>query len=135
MMPAMASWDFGQFQQPVLVDVGFPRPDVAVAGFGPDDAGGVGVPLVVDAPALEQAQLNLPLGVGQGRTQGVLVGLPPLAEGFVLGKGRVDANQVNALVVEAAEEGQVVADIDATVDGVEIGFGSLQVSHVEHTAY
>ena len=120
---------FGQFQQPIFVDVRFPRPDVPVAGLGPNDAGGVGFALGIDAPTAEQAQLDLPLGVGERGAQRIFVGSPPLAKRFVLGKGRVNANQVDALVVEAAEEGQVVADIDAAVDGVETASHVLVVNH------
>ena len=109
-----------QFQHPILVDVGFPGPDVEVAAagcavFGPDQAGGGGGGGVGNGPVLEQAGFIVPFLAGQGGAQAVG------GKGFVFGKGRVDADQVDALAVQRAQEVEVVGDIDAAIDGVKVG--------------
>ena len=59
----------------------------------------------------------------RGGLEGVSGPGVPAAKGFVLGEGRVDADQVYGFGVEAAEKGEVVGDVDAAVDGVEgVGF-------------
>ena len=115
----------GVFQgvQPFLVDVVFPAPDVPEAAAhvvvrGPFQAPVGGLFRGGDAPARQQAHFVLSFRLGKGRGQ--VVG----DKGILLVEGRVDAGQVDALVVEGAQEVQVVGQIDAAIDGVEaVGLG------------
>ena len=103
--------------QPFLVNVALPRPDVPVAALQvavrPHDAGRLSIPRVGDAPAGQQPALNLPLLGAQLRPDTVA------RERVVLGKGRVNANQVDALVVERPQKAQVVRNVHPSVHGIK----------------
>ena len=62
-------------------------------------------------PSGQGFELQLALGVGEGRFQAA-------GEGLVLGKGRVNADEVNAFVVQPPQEVQVVGDEEVAVEGV-----------------
>ena len=103
--------------QPFFVNVVFPRPDVAVAALqpavGPGEAGRRRLRRAARPPGMEQPPFVFQFVRGEFGAQAVG------AESIVLGKGRVDADQVDALVVERAQQFQVVGDVNAPVDAVE----------------
>ena len=60
-----------QVDEPFLVDVGFPAPKILVRGFRPVDARLAGVGRAVDAPAFEQTEFVVTLGLGKRRLERV----------------------------------------------------------------
>ena len=90
---------------PIRVGIGIPVPDVADAGFA-------AAFVMPGAVGLRQRQFLGIFGVADGRAG-------TAGKGFVGGEGGVDGNQVNAFVVEMAQEPQIVHNRQGAVGDIQ----------------
>ena len=100
------------------MDIVLPAPDVLEPGvvvtLRPLDAGRGCLFRRGDAPTFQRFHFLTQFCLAQGRLQ---ITDPSL----VFGERRVDADQVDALVVETTEQFEVVGDVQVPVEGVSVG--------------